>query len=463
MEDSSAARLTPPPSQPRGEAELLKASRKERYATVRKLQFVAATWYREKDALIRTDGREKDAARCDDPEGPEIDGRRRTVGATLSDGSLVAVEDGRSVSWPIDLVREQERIARCESGGVLLWDGERWRPTPMLCGARGCPRCARSRIGRWVWRWMPFFEAAAEDRAFLAQITLTQPTRIARGAVVLPHERHRFVGAPSPGEFGPACGGETLTGSYRRFRDTWESVREDRATKVRWRRALAGCCYGIEWTQRPDPRKARGPQIPRWHCHAHVLVIAPRSSSPWSDPRVTWPQLRRDWCAASDGASPQAQHFQRITGSADQPIATAVLETMKYPFKVGDLSVAGMVEAYASLRGVRPHHVAGALHATSRSSKEDPWARWLACRRDPPSWPRLLFRVHGGEPWSVYNGQHRTGELQWTHGGSAAPIWVADAAHYWEILRSGLGSDDARAGAELADCSAGELEVMGAA
>ena len=427
---------------------------------VRKLRHVTHTVYREKDQLVYKGESEKSTTA--DPTGadPERDGYRRTVGAALSDGSLVAVEDGRAVTWPVDLVREAERLNQCEHGGVLLWDRatRQWRPSPMLCGARGCPRCARARIGRWVWRWMPFFTAAATDRAMLAQITLTQPASISPGALVLPHERTRFRGGSTPGEWGTAVGGESLTGSYLRFRDHWTSVREDRATKVRWRRSLAGCCYGIEWTQRPDMRKARGPQVPRWHCHAHLLVVVPRTRR-WPDVRATWAELRRDWCSAA-GASPRAQDFQRL-GSGDQTVEDAVLEVMKYPFKVGDLSVAGCVEAYASLRGVRPHHVAGALHATSRASTEEPWRSWLAERRDPPSWPRLLVRATGGHPWEVYKGQIRSGECEWSTGDVELGVWRADAAGYYALLRSGLGSDDERAGAALADCSVGELEAMG--
>lgn len=421
---------------------------------VQKLRPVTATWFVDGDGTVEVE-ETGSRTRYPDEESLDLPGRdrRRIIGAALNDGTSIFVDDGREVSWPCDLAKERDRLSRCESGGKLLWNGEKWLPSPTFCRSRFCPRCARTRVGRFAFRWMPFFTSAIADGAGIYHLTWTQPTRPAAGAVVLPHERKRYVGTSGPGVHGGAVGGESLTGSYQRFRSQLRSAFTDGATRGRWRHAIPGYMYGIEWTLRNG--KQRGPQIPRWHCHAHMLVVVPGG---WRNAYATYSGLRADWCELADG-DPKAQHLQIIRGGDGQTVEQAVLEVMKYPFEPTELTCAGVVEAFASQRGTRPHHVGGALYATSRLHKEQPWARWLAQRRDPPSWPALMFRVERNHPWQVFHGQVREGPCWWGFAGVTFQTWEADAEGYWDVLRAGLGSDEARAGAELADASVGELEL----
>jgi hypothetical protein len=408
------------------------------------LREVKATWVSDGDkGVIRRDEEAEDFVRPldlgDDPVRP---GRRRLLGAELQNGSILAVEDGREVSWPVDLAKQREALARCESGWCLLWTGETYKPSPMLCGNRACPRCMRARVGRIAHRVVPILEAAVADKAAVYFLTLTQPVDQAEGALVLPHEQRRYIGDAPPGEVRTAVGGESLAGSYARWRDHFRSVRQDRATKVRWRRGLGGYVYGVEWTLR---RKSdRGPVVPRWHCHGHVLAVVPRGG--WRDFHATWNDLKLDWCLEA-GAHPNAQDCKRVTPRDDQTWSSALLECCKYPLKVADMTVAAMVEGYASLRGTRPHHIGGAFHGQSEASAQEPWKSWLAAAPEPPSWPRLLVQRFPGCPFQVYTGQVREGICRWARDGSTelADSWEADARIYWAALQ------EARASAEVFD------------
>lgn len=420
------------------------AVRRQRSKVVHFLQEVKATWVSDGDrGVIRRDSEGEDFVRPldlgDDPVRP---GRRRLLAAELQNGSILAVADGREVSWPVDLAKQSAALARCESGWCLLWTGTEYKPSPMLCGNRACPRCMRARVGRIAHRTVPILEAAVADGAAVYFITLTQETRPREGALVLPHERRKYIGDSPAGEVRPAVGGESLAGSYSRWRDHFRSVREDRGTKVRWRRGLGGYIYGVEWTlRRKGERRA---VIPRWHCHGHVLAVVPRGG--WRDFRATWNDLKLDWCLQAE-AHPNAQTCYRVQPRADQDWSNALLECCKYPLKVADMTVAAMVEGYASLRGTRPHHIGGAFHRQSKASTEEPWKSWLAAAPEPPSWPRLLVQVCEGALFTVYTGQVRQGLCRWARDGSIdlADSWVADASVYWAALQ------DARSSAEVFD------------
>jgi hypothetical protein len=383
-------------------------------------------------------------------------GRRQLIGAELEGGALLAVPDAREVSWPVDLAKRAVAISRCETGWVLLWDGGQFRPSPMLCGDRVCPRCMRARVGRIAHYRVPVLQAAHEDKAAIYMITTTQPTKPGAGALVLPHERRRYIGESPVGEVRAAVGGESLGAAYGRWRDHFQSVRKDRSTKHRWKSALGGYVYGIEATLRA--KKARGPQVPRWHVHGHILAVVPGG---WRNFDATWRQLRRDWLDEVPGAKAIAQDCRRVAPRGDETMADALLEVMKYPIKVTDLTVAAMIEAYGALRGTKPHHIGGSWHGNALTQvgldskgkpikvptrELEPWRSWLAAAPEPPSWPRLQYRPSGDRPWEVYCGQAREGMAQWSIDEKSGPrIWECDARVYWRQL------SEARASHEIFD------------
>lgn len=360
---------------------------------------------------------------------------------------MLAVEDGRDVPWSVDVLAAAERMSRCEQGWVLLFDGEAFRAAPMLCGGRWCPRCARSRVGRIAHRWVPVLVAAVLSGAVVYHITLTQPVGlepppgIAKSpALVLPSERARYIGQALTGKAQRAVPGESILGSYLRFREHWRSVRQDRGTRDLWRYALGGYLYGIEWTLRP--KNARGRRVPRWHCHAHILAVCPGG---WA--KGTWERLRDSWCAEVPGASPDAQRCDPVKGSGEQSLADALLEVCKYPLKLAELTIAAKIEAFASLRGTRPHHVGGALHQAARGwedgervaiSGQEPWRTWLAEKGQPPRWPRLQWLNPRTKVWETYTGQVHTGESHCWRLGEDRPHWEAPADRYWSMMREGL-------------------------
>ena len=429
---------------------------------------VTATWASSRGVDYRY-GPEEVFYMSEPPKSVDRVHREALVAAEIEGGYQLGVMDGRDVIWSVDLAKAAERLRKCEQGWTLLFNGQTYTAAPMKCGQRCCPRCVRDKVGRLAQRWVPVLVAAAEAGAGIYHLTLTQPIRAppdgAPPALVLPSERARWVGAAIPGEVLPAVSGESLTESYQRFRGHWRNIRQSRRTRARWKHALGGYMYGVEWTLRA--KNVRGPQRPRWHCHAHVLAIVPGG---WRDFRATWSQLRQDWCAEVPGASPWAQHCSKVTGSEEQDIADALLEVAKYPVKLTDLTLGAQIEAFASLRGVKPHFVGGPLHAASRALDGDasveartaePWRTWLAEAREPPSWPRLRW-YNPRTGWEDFTGQVREGRHRFAHNPDDGS-WEADAATYWAVLRSGREEQGVAASeldALLVDSSA-ELDIEG--
>lgn len=444
MEDNPAGHETECRDLLASNAKRIAKANREKKGCVHLMGFVKATYTDDGDlGLVRRDCRDilsggsKDLGFIVD-ESPSISpaGKRRLVGAELDGGAIVAIDDGRDVSWGVDWARRRQAIDSCGRSWVVLVDEQgQPRPAQRRCGDRLCPCCVQIRIGRLAHRLVPVLAAAVAGGAAAYLITLTQRVIEAEGALVLPSERHKYRGEAPVGEPLRAVGGESLASSYARWRASFESVREDRATRHRWRECLGGYIYGVEWTLRR--KGARGAVMPRWHCHGHILAISER---PWHRERDTWRQLRSDWLAVSEHSRADAQDCRRIEAREGQTIADALFEVVKYPIKTADLTAAAMVEVFASLRGTRPHHMGGALHSASKLSQKDPWKTWLGAAQPVPSWPRLQFRLTRDSAWEEYSGQIWEGDAWWSAG---ARSWRAGAYPYWRALSEARASADA--------------------
>lgn len=362
----------------------------------------------------------------------DVDGPQNLDRAWLAEGPGAGAElrlEARPQPWKLDLEDTARRLLLCETGGVVLWDvaGGKWCGRVLGCGVRVCPVCARARAARAAVRWRAVLEAAAADGAVFRHLTLTQRADAAPGGLVTTHELRRgwrgTLARPDL-EGAKPTGGESLGGSYRRLRGALRAVRQGRATRERWRLGLGAYLVGCEWT-------GRGPGgVPRWHVHAHILTCHPRGEAPSSaNP------LLEDWARAVDG-SPRAQHARDCE-------ADALAEVLKYPFKPAHLTSAMRIETLAYARGLHPHHVGGAWHATAKAHHEKPWATWLAAR--PPRTPfrRLhLLRDELDTP-TVYTGQVTEGPQRWAlqDGSGGWRTWTARAEPFAELLGRTPGAE----------------------
>lgn len=350
-------------------------------------------------------GQSPGVARPGDPD------RTQLLGATVADGALVAIDGSRPMQWVWSLDKEIKRIATCESAVVVGWDGVKFIPVALRCGTRICPVCFAARAGRAVHRWGPIIDLALQEGAPIWHVTLTQRADAAFGGAVLWDERERWAGPqPQPGEVLPAVGGEGALAAYERWRGTWRTIRTSRYGRTLWTHVAA--LTGVEWTLRVTKRGAPRQQVPRWHCHGHILCIA----DPMRLPTWTPEAVMREWTRTNGteqprwkfGTSKRGNPYIANGGQYAERVVDrqGLVETLKYPFKPGDVTAAGLLDAWAALRGSRTHQICGPLHGQSRASKTTPWAGWLACGEDADeASPVSMVEWNTGEGWRMVTHQ----------------------------------------------------------
>jgi len=236
----------------------------------------------------------------------------------------------------------------------------------------------------------------AERGYQIAQLTITQPVGEDHGrpvVLVTPYEekRHRLAlqraGTPIRRD-GYAVSGEALGGGLDRLRAAMTGVRDgngkvDTGERSRdwWHGTVAGNIYGIEWTGhkvKADPTA----RIPRWHVHAHMLVIF----HPGVD-LVEWMRtFTSRWCDVCPGASFRAQDLRALEGNR---LKDAIHEVLKYPFKPAQLTHAQLLEVLASTKGRRFHLPGGFLHGNSKIGRA---VSDLVKGDPPPGWEDMTDR-----------------------------------------------------------------------
>lgn len=351
----------------------------------------------------------------------------------MKDGSLIAIDRARPSSWRWNIEAVISRIGGCESAVVVGWDGVAYLPVALRCGVRICPVCFAARSGRAVHRWGPVVEQALSDGAEIWHVTLTQRTIEAFGGAVLAHERGRWAGPqPQPDRILPAVGGEGAADAYERWRGTWRTIRTSRFGRTLWKDVAA--LTGVEWTLRKKGRGAPRQQIPRWHCHGHVLCIADPKLSGWTPEAIMreWSRTNgttcRQWTYGTSKRGNRTitsggQHAERVTDRQ------GLVEVLKYPFKPGDLTAAGLLDAWAALRGSRTHQVCGPLHGQSRAARESPWSGWLAAAEEEAA-PVAIVEWNSPGGWQMLSHRLATGpnyvELRYKLSDGSYKQWFGD-------------------------------------
>lgn len=323
-----------------------------------------------------------------------------------STGALVGTAGGREMreEWGWNLDKERARLGGCESAVVVAWSGaatgavdpSAFAPVALRCGSRLCPVCFAARAGRAMHRWGPVLDAALADGARVWHLTLTQRCEAVWGSAVLPREAGRWAGVvPTSAEVVvPAVAGESAGEAYARWRATWKALRN-----ARWSEGSAGLGFlvGIEWTLRS--KRGGRVQLPRWHCHGHVLAVATNPS--WTPETMMrqWARLSGVDGRATKGTTRYGAPFIRYGAQYASVVESrqALVEVLKYPFKPGDVTAAAVLDAWSVLRGARTHAPAGGLHGSSTASKSEPWSRWLGVEREEQPWSLLEFEAPLGE------------------------------------------------------------------
>lgn len=369
----------------------------------------------------------------------DSDGRVAVRAVTTADGAPLLVA-GRFLrqSWTADPGRTSEQLAGCgRAAGVHRRADGSYGAHPYGCTSPLCPQCARRKAADRCARIAPVLAHLAARGYQLVHLTLTQPA-FADGDTPthLTEREQRAYEVPTLAgvEPGGAVPGEPLALALERFRSALTALRDGQASRAWWRSTVAGYVYGIEWTGRT---RRGGAWLPRWHVHAHLLVILRPGvevatvdahggfelRGPWVD------RLVARWATVTTTTDPHtgervravpwAQKVRPLWGGREA-VTAAVRECLKYPFKVSALTDAQLTEVLATTKGRRAHMVGGCLHANSRVGRAarelredgthgqdlgvadaalafDLAAAYEAAEDDSPDAPVIYRRAHAGD------------------------------------------------------------------
>jgi hypothetical protein len=239
------------------------------------------------------------------------------------------------------------------------------------CGSVLCAVCLPKRGLRRAAKLAPLLDAAREAGAHLVHCTHT-------------HRPWPKVWPTPPGEWvslgvevsGPACA--TLPEALTAERKAWDMMNRGRGTEANaefWEASVLGALVGFEVTERPDQGGMR------WHSHSHAIVIVDPSQdvqrgavklskkrSPVAKAKGRWvDRWRAVWqdCVNAVGATltfsnQKASHCDDFGG---------LMEVLKYPAKLGDLSPGAMLQWAAYAPSGRLRTVSGVLHGGHRNGK----------------------------------------------------------------------------------------------
>ena len=312
---------------------------------------------------------------CDERHG--YAGSRTTAGRQMShtrtryrvDGRELAVECGREVTadWSLSPPSIGARIAACSvAWGVGVDAAGSGFAAPFGCGAALCPRCAHGRGGARVRAYLPVVAALVDAGYQVVHVTATQRADLGGRQPVILTDRERptyhrameLAGIREARRRGRAVPGRALGVELGTLADAWATVTNgDKRSRAWWRSTVAGGITGTEWTGR---RPLAGSYIPRWHAHRHALLVLRRGVDvdAW---REAW---IGEWCRRAD-AEPGGQRVIPVDGH-ERGIVGSLVETLKYPFKVAEVTTAQACEIVSAAAGLHLHQLTGAWHASSR-------------------------------------------------------------------------------------------------
>lgn len=333
----------------------------------------------------------------------------------------------QTTSYAVDWKKARDTLASCGSTRVLVrtppedrqpGDEDVWRVACMRCGHRLCPPCCSARTGRAYQRWSRAADILLASGLQAYHVTLTQPRWASTGkGRVLADESWRWYGSDDPEYALAPVAGEGCFASGQRVYRSLRSLRVDRGTRELFERFSKGGIVGREWTLRNTHEGAPPVQSPRWHAHLHLLIFTDEEGA------SLWPRFCREWCAEV-GGSMAAQSCKRVESSE------YLIECLKYPLTVDDLTVAATAEAWTAIRGGRHHYAMGGLHGRSKLAQTAPWQAAIeAAKRAEHLADCLCYLTDEG--WRPFSGQIDTGEAVFKAG---SETWRGDVAPYLHAL-----------------------------
>jgi len=316
---------------------------------------------------------------CSDPRYGYA-GSRATAGRRMShrriayriDGRELNIDAGREVAaeWSLSAPQLGARIAACSvAWGVgMSADGDAFA-APFGCGCALCPRCQHGRGGARVRAYLPILSTMVEAGYTVVHVTATQRADLGGKNPIILTDRERpayhrgveLAGIREARRKGRAVPGRPLGHDLGGLAEAWTTITNtDRGSRAWWSATVAGGIIGTEWTGR---RKIAGSYAPRWHAHRHALLVLRRGVQvdEW---RARWVD---EWCRRAD-AEPDGQHI-RVVQPNEQGIVGSLVETLKYPFKVAELTVAQSCEVVSAAAGLHLHQLTGAWHGASRVAR----------------------------------------------------------------------------------------------
>ena len=319
---------------------------------------------------------------CDPVQRVAVEGVNMPAGTLLVNGRALRSD------WLACPAKLGANIAACCSAWKVGQVGAKFKAQPHKDGSSLCPACARMKAVANVKKFAPIVEALAAAGFELAMLTKTLfhedwGNNGDGNPVLLTEWERSFYSDSTPEsvpidgvEHGYATSGEALLSMFTRYRKATRKVRNDSGSKRWWADTVIGSIEAMEWT---GHGLVDGKRVPRWHVHGHDFIVLRKGHG------VVWDAdgiARRDvgwlktfqahWVAR--GGGPMVD-LRRVD-------AGGIVEVLKYPFKVGTLTNAQVVEVLCATKGLSTRVVTGLFHGGTRLGKAVGQARELAAVGD---------------------------------------------------------------------------------
>lgn len=327
--------------------------------------------------------------------------RVSVVNVAMKDGAPLAV-CGREFrgDWLANPEKTAANVGSCSSTWGVMRTASGYVPHPYCCTSGLCPVCARNKAATQVRRWTEPVMALAKAGCTLVHLTLTQPQYEGMNdddvpVYLTPWERERGMflvrSELRPYPFNPsrmeqhfsAVPGEALLDNRDRLYRSWRTLRNGTRHRPQWRRSVFAAVHGIESTGRVYDHERGGFRL-RWHSHLHAMVVL----YPGVDAAEWFADIAERWRGVTEAVMMTGQSASiepvKVTGETTErgaqcmrtlntrdpeELRRSLVETLKYPVKLGQLTDAQLVEYLAACKGSKNHWATAAFHATDKRGK----------------------------------------------------------------------------------------------